>query len=393
MISIQNVSKVYQGSPWAAWKRTAVPPAAKWALRNINLDVHTGECFGLVGPNGSGKSTLLEILSGILEPTEGRVLTKGRIAALLELGAGFNPEFTGRENVRLNAELFGLTPSEITATLPQIEAFAGIGDFFDRPVREYSTGMYVRLAFAAAIHQSPDILIVDEALAVGDVRFANQCIRRLEEMRQAGTTILFVSHDLGLVKRLCHRAALLWGGELALVGEAKHVADEYVRRAQPEALDVPSAHLSQALPPRAPAWFASLHLNRPTLEHGETLEIFARCVARRDIPKLQFGLLLRNRQGIEIAGTNTTVERQPLGPFTVGQAFQLRAGFPCPFTRGDYTITLALQDEHGAPLDWRDDCLSFSVIDPRDHAGHTVLDVTFESKTADSPEPETPHAS
>jgi len=155
---------------------------------------------------GCGKSTLLQIVSGILQPTSGRVVTRGRLAALLELGAGFNPEFSGRENVFLNGEILGFSPPEIARILPGIEEFAGIGDFIDRPVKEYSSGMYVRLAFATAIHVDPEILIVDEALAVGDAIFANRCIRKFEELKDKGVTILFVSHDLGLVKQLSHRA-------------------------------------------------------------------------------------------------------------------------------------------------------------------------------------------
>ena len=160
------------------------PPTEFWALRDVNLSVERGEVLGVVGPNGSGKSTLLQIVSGILEPTRGRVLSSGRIAALLELGAGFNPEFTGRENVYLNGEILGIPRKEMERVFPQIERFAEIGTFLDRPVKEYSTGMYVRLAFSTAIHVDPEILIVDEALAVGDAIFANRCIKKFEELKQ-----------------------------------------------------------------------------------------------------------------------------------------------------------------------------------------------------------------
>src|SRR6266852_1858344 len=168
-----------------------------WALKDISFEVERGDVLGLVGPNGSGKSTLLQIVSGILQPTSGRVLTKGRVAALLELGAGFNPEFTGRENVYLNGEILGVSRREMEQVFPQIERFAEIGAFMDRPVKEYSSGMYVRLAFSTAIHVDPEILIVDEALAVGDAIFANRCIKKFEELKQRKVTVLFVSHDLG----------------------------------------------------------------------------------------------------------------------------------------------------------------------------------------------------
>ncbi len=353
--------------PWIS----SSSPAGHWALRDINFDVEPGECFGLVGPNGSGKSTLLEIIAGILEPTHGRVLTGGRVSALLELGAGFNPEFTGIENVRLNAELLGLRRDEIESRLPEIEAFAELGEYFRRPVREYSSGMYVRLAFAAAIHQSPEILIVDEALAVGDVRFANKCIRRLEEMKALGTTILFVSHDLGLVKRLCCRAAMLWEGTLESFGPAKEVADHYIRKSQPaRALARPE------IPPSTR--FTNLQLNEGRFHIGDTIQVRATVEIGEVIPELQIGILLRNRQGVEIAGTNTTIEGIRVGPFRDGEQISVCIRFPCRFTRGEYSLTLALQSPLGEPYDWRDDCLEFQVMDTRDYAGSVPLDATFE---------------
>src|SRR6478672_6605577 len=199
-----------------------------WALRDISFNVEKGETLGLVGPNGCGKSTLLQIVSGILQSTTGRVMTRGRIAALLELGAGFNPEFTGRENVFLNGEIMGLSRTEIDRAMPSIEAFAEIGEFLERPVKEYSSGMYVRLAFSTAIHVEPEILIVAEALAVGDAVFANRCVRKFQELRKRGVTVLFVSHDLGLVKRLSDRAIFMLQGQIAAEGEPKDVVNRYV---------------------------------------------------------------------------------------------------------------------------------------------------------------------
>src|SRR5436853_5333546 len=199
-----------------------------WALRDIAFEVEKGETLGLVGPNGCGKSTLLQIVSGILAPTTGRVVTRGRIAALLELGAGFNPEFSGRENVYLNGEIMGLSRAEIDKAMPSIEAFAEIGEFIERPVKEYSSGMYVRLAFSTAIHVDPDILIVDETLAVGDAVFANRCVRKFEELRARKITVLFVSHDLGLVKQLSDRAILLLGGRIEAQGAPNDVINRYI---------------------------------------------------------------------------------------------------------------------------------------------------------------------
>jgi ABC-type polysaccharide/polyol phosphate transport system ATPase subunit len=199
VILLQNVSKLYRLYKRPSDRVREIFPfyANKlhtdfWALRDISFQMEKGETLSLVGPNGCGKSTLLQIVCGILKPTMGRVVTRGRIAALLELGAGFNPEFTGRENVFLNGEIMGLSRAEIERALPSIEAFAEIGDFIERPVKEYSSGMYVRLAFSTAIHVQPDILVVDEALAVGDAVFANRCIRKFEELREQKITVLFV---------------------------------------------------------------------------------------------------------------------------------------------------------------------------------------------------------
>ncbi len=235
MLLVQNVSKLYRLYRTPFDRIRELNPLRKkplhtdfWALRDISFSVERGEVVSLVGPNGCGKSTLLQVISGILQPTTGRVVTRGRVAALLELGAGFNPEFSGRENVFINGEIMGISRAEMQRNLPLIEAFAEIGEFIDRPVKEYSSGMYVRLAFSTAIHVNPDILIVDEALAVGDAVFANRCIRKFEELREKKTTVLFVSHDLGLVKQLSNRAIFLLNGRIEAEGEPKHVIDKYI---------------------------------------------------------------------------------------------------------------------------------------------------------------------
>ena len=382
MISVQNVSKRYITQP-GFWRGRSPHEAEAqnefWALRNVSFDVPRGEVFGLVGPNGAGKSTLLQILAGILQPTEGRVLTQGRISALLELGAGFNLEFTGRENVRLNAELLGLSRKEIDSAIPEVEAFAELGRFFDRPVREYSTGMYVRLAFSAAIHQHPETLVVDEALAVGDARFANKCIRRLDELKAQGTTILFVSHDLGIVKRLCNRAALLWQGQLVTLGTPREISDEYTRRVQLDLTPLTTTNTTS----NNRTQILSAHLHHPEgpprtqFEINDSITLTAEVKVQHPNTQFQFGLLIRNRQGIDIAGTNSQIENCPItvdGPVTLSISFT----FPCHFTRGDYTITLATQDPDGTRQDWRDDFLEFRVNDRRDYAGSTWLNGNFE---------------
>jgi lipopolysaccharide transport system ATP-binding protein len=202
-----------------------------WALRGVDFTVGRGETVGIVGRNGSGKSTLLQILCGTLQPTEGQVRVRGRVAALLELGAGFNPEYTGRENVYLNASLFGMGRRETDRRLESILQFAEIGAFIDQPVRTYSSGMFIRLAFAVAISVEPDILVIDEALAVGDEAFQRKCFSRIEELKARGATVLFVSHSVGAVLQLCDRAILLDGGTRLLTGTPKTVVGYYQRLA------------------------------------------------------------------------------------------------------------------------------------------------------------------
>src|SRR5258708_359362 len=234
VISVQNVSKVYRlferplDRLLDAFPTRRRRTAEFWALRDVSFHVDKGEVFAIMGPNGSGKSTMLQNVSGILQPSMGRALTNGRIATLLELGAGFNPEFTGRENVFLNGEIIGLSRGAIQKVFPSIETFADIGRFIDRPVKEYSSGMYVRLAFSTAIHVDPEILIVDEALAVGDAIFSARCVQKFEELKQRKVTALFASHDLGLAKRLSHRAALMVDGRGAAYGTPKEVVNRYV---------------------------------------------------------------------------------------------------------------------------------------------------------------------
>lgn len=199
-----------------------------WALQDISFTLQRGETVGIVGRNGSGKSSLLQILCGTLSPSKGQVRVAGRIAALLELGAGFNPEFSGRDNVFLNAAILGLSHTEITQILPQILAFSELEEFIDRPVKTYSSGMYARLAFAIAIHVQPDILIVDEALAVGDSRFVAKCMRKIREIQKGGCSLLFVSHDISTVRALCQRVIWLDKGKLIADGEVFPITGRYM---------------------------------------------------------------------------------------------------------------------------------------------------------------------
>jgi lipopolysaccharide transport system ATP-binding protein len=220
-----------------------------WALRDVSVQVDVGETIGIIGRNGAGKSTLLQILCGTLNPTTGSVQTKGRIAALLELGSGFNPEFTGRENVYLNAAVLGLTRQEIDTRFDDIAAFADIGDFIDRPVKTYSSGMFVRLAFAVIAHVNADILVIDEALAVGDVVFTQKCMRFLRRFKKE-KTLVFVSHDIHSIINLCDRAMWLDHGMVRMLGGAKEVAEAYIQDANEETR-LTSGISSQSHTPRA----------------------------------------------------------------------------------------------------------------------------------------------
>lgn len=384
MVLVQNVSKLYRLYNKPTDRLMELVPFRRhryhsefWALKNVSVQVGAGEILGIVGPNGSGKSTLLQIASGILRPTSGRVATEGRVAALLELGAGFNPEFSGRENVFLNGEIMGLTRRETERVFPQIESFAEIGEYIDRPVKEYSSGMYVRLAFATAIHVEPEILIVDEALAVGDAIFANRCLQKLEELKERKVTILFVSHDLGLVKRLCHRAILMVRGEIACEGSPGEVVNRYVGLVHDrQALSGEQSELSGNYRhgDRTSSITGIRLLNADgdetnTVRTGDqvTVEVTARFAQSSVNPMV--GILIRNRLGIEVFGTNTHMEGMMPGELGAGDTLTARFRFCCHLTRQEYTLTVATQHADGRSQDWLDDALQFTVADEQYAAG------------------------
>ena len=240
-ISLQHVSKTYQlwgkRSQFATLKSALLrrelkpsPEASVLALRDVSFEVARGEAFGIIGRNGSGKSTLLKLMSGILKPTSGRVAVAGRIAALIELGAGFHPEITGRENIFINGIMLGLSRREIESRFERIVEFSGIRDFIDQPVKTYSSGMYVRLGFAVAVHVDPDILLIDEVLSVGDEEFSAKCVAKIQEMKQRGVTLVFVTHQLDQVKNLCDRAVWLDRGVIAAAGDPMRCVDAYLQQ-------------------------------------------------------------------------------------------------------------------------------------------------------------------
>jgi lipopolysaccharide transport system ATP-binding protein len=352
------------------------------------LRVEKGEVFAILGPNGSGKSTLLQVISGILQPTSGRVLCSGRVAALLELGAGFNPEFSGRENVYLNGEILGLSRKELDDAFPRIEAFAEIGQFIDRPVKEYSSGMYVRLAFSTAIHVDPEVLIVDEALAVGDAIFASRCVQKFEDLRRKNVTVLLVSHDLGLIKRLADRAAFMLDGKIVMQGAPKDAVNRYVgfvldrERASKErsagllaesgssisskssfrhgdgASRVLEVHILNAIG-------EICHAFRP----GEAIILRVRAAFHQPVSNPVVGILIRNRIGMDIFGTNSRLEHAELGDFEAGEEIEVEFELDCLLSRQEYTVTVAVQYWNGLSQDWLDDVLDFRVEDTKDVAG------------------------
>jgi lipopolysaccharide transport system ATP-binding protein len=389
VISVQNVSKLYHlyqhplDRILAGLGHRKRRSADFYALRDVSFRVEQGEVFAIIGPNGSGKSTLLQIICGILQPTRGRVLRGGRIAALLELGAGFNPEFSGRDNVYLNGEIMGLSRAEMERAFPKIEAFAEIGKFIDRPVKEYSTGMYVRLAFSTAIHVDPEILVVDEALAVGDAIFASRCIQKFEELRQRKVTILLVSHDLGLVKRLADRAAFMLTGKVVMEGSPKDAVNQYVgfaldqeRAAQPSANTIDGAAanatfrhgdgVSRIVDVRT---FNKTGAATRAFHPGESIIIRVQAVFRQSVAEPVVGLLIRNRIGMDVFGTNTRLEGISLGSFAAGDTLQIEFELDCLLSRQEYTLTVATQYPNGLSQDWVDDVLDFEVVDTKDVAG------------------------
>lgn len=368
------------------WKRHS----EFWALKDISFEIEAGTTTGIIGPNGSGKSTLLQIVTGTLEPTHGNVWHEGRIAALLELGSGFNNEFTGLENIFMNAALMGFSRSETEALLPEIERFAEIGPFIHQPVKTYSSGMYVRLAFSVAISASPQILIIDEALAVGDAVFQHRCMRRLKEMQESGVTILFVSHDLGAIRALCSRAILLQTGHVVADGKPSAVLNHYQKLimtrekdyAQQESLAEPSdpaqdIRLALRDTPKIECSYRhgagsaevlrvgllnSAYSPVSVVETGESVVIRLLVCFHANIVEPVFGFLLRNRHGIHLYGTNTELQQMTFGSVRRGEVVEISFLFNCWLAPDTYSVTAAVHSAKGISYDWLDGVLFFSVV-------------------------------
>jgi len=370
-----------------------------WALRDISFEIEPGTTVGIIGQNGCGKSTLLQIIAGTLSPTHGHVFHEGRIAALLELGAGFDPEFTGVENVYMNASLMGFSRRETTAILPRIERFAEIGEFIHQPVKTYSSGMFVRLAFAIAASVEPDILVIDEALAVGDAVFQHRCLRRIKDLRDRGATVLFVSHDTAAVRALCDRAILLNAGRMIADGAPADVLNDYQRivmeREEAYDADVARANddLSETEEELAPVHYTYRHgdgsativsaeLCDSSKRRLEIVETGAALVARvrirfqRDVEEPVVGFLIRNRHGIHAYGTNTKEQRITLGSIRHGQTLTVSFSFNCWLGIDDYSISFAVHSQEGQAYDWLDGTLFFRVVSQTMTEGIANLNAT-----------------
>ena len=429
VISLSGVSKCFRRykKPIDRLKELVVPSNRYaedfWALKDITLDIRRGETLGVIGQNGSGKSTLLQIIAGTLQPTSGTVLVKGRVSALLELGSGFNPEFTGRQNVFFNARILGLSQSEIENRFDEIVAFADIGSFIDQPVKSYSSGMFVRLAFAVAIHVNPQIFIVDEALAVGDVIFQHQCMKKIHELMESGVTTLFVSHDAGAVKALCNRSLMIHEGKQYLVGNPDHVIIEYLKKMTTLENERYPAKKSDKFrdsdPPKLESlgepldWFHSSenlgserewvlrksktvlkledHASRrgsdtaeiiglalfnnenewsgitPVFQFNEKVQLVVKIRANTFLESAILGFFLRDKNGYEIIGSNTCEEGHKLENLEELEEIDIVFEFNLPIKPGSYSLTAAIAENYLAGTsNWLDNILILQVMPPQD---------------------------
>jgi ABC-type polysaccharide/polyol phosphate transport system ATPase subunit len=355
-----------------------------WALRDISFEIQSGTTTGVIGPNGCGKSTLLQIIAGTLEPTGGSVWREGRVAALLELGAGFDPESTGVENVYMNAALMGLSRRETDKLFPDIERFAEIGPFIYQPVKTYSSGMFVRLAFAIAANVEPDILVIDEALAVGDAVFQHRCLRRIKEIQERGATVLFVSHDAAAVRALCARAILLSAGRVIADGTPSDALNHYQRivmeREQAFEQETARADADESAdedklpPPRytyrhgdGSAEIVGAELldatRRPVrvVETGAELSLRVRVRFDRNVDDAVVGFLINNGHGIHAYGTNTREQQIDFGSLRRGEVIEVVFAFNCWLGLDQFSLSLAVHSRDGVSYDWLEGVIFFRV--------------------------------
>jgi len=382
-ITVTDVGKAYKKYP-TRWARLAewVLPGDKlrheltWVLQGVSFTVSPGEAVGIVGMNGAGKSTLLKMITGTTMPTTGSVEITGRVAALLELGMGFHPDFTGRQNVFMAGQLLGLTVEDIDRLMPEIEAFAEIGEYIDQPVRMYSSGMQMRLAFSVATAQRPDVLIVDEALSVGDAYFQHKSFDRIRKYRDQGTTLLLVSHDKGSIQAICDRAILLNSGKLAMEGAPESVMDFYnamlADRANHKVEQVERDDGKvQTVSGTGEASVIDIALLNDKKERIEVIDVGQKVTLRvvvkvyESLPKLVLGYGIKDRLGQVVYGTNTYFTDQAISLAGKDSEFIFNIGFEANIGPGNYSIQTALvsSDTHlENNYEWRDLALVFTVV-------------------------------
>ncbi len=341
-----------------------------WALRDISFEVPRGATIGVVGPNGSGKSSLLGLIAGTLHPTEGRVMSEGRIASLLELGAGFHPDLTGRENVFLNAALLGIPREDVAARFDHIVGFADMQEFIDVPVKHYSSGMYVRLGFAVATELRPDILLVDEVLSVGDIAFQLKCLDRIRQFQREGRTILFVSHALQTVEEFCHEAILIHRSRLTARGDPAEVILSYIRAYMGE-----GGYLYTQEFGTRDVEFGEVRLldargdEAGTLTSGERMTVEIPWVAKVRIPRPVFGYSLKTGNGLYLFGSNTQIEGVEVPDLEGEGTIRLHLD-PLTLMRGNFFLSLSIHSwDHAIQYHRREDWYPFSVRNPTEHPG------------------------
>jgi len=374
-IFVSHLGKAYKKyhSRWGRLQEWVLPfrgthHSLTWILRDISFQIAPGEAVGIIGINGAGKSTLLKLITGTTQPTTGKVAMHGRVAALLELGMGFHPEFSGRQNVYMAGQLIGLTSAEIDQLMPEIEAFAGIGEYIDQPVRVYSSGMQVRLAFSVATARRPDILIVDEALSVGDAYFQHRSFERIRQFRELGTTLLIVSHDRIAMQAICDRALLLDGGRLVKQGAPEEVMDYYnaliAERENSTVSQVTNGEgRVQTTSGTGEATVTEIVLEDAAgapvemVNVGEAVTLRVEVLVKQPLARLVLGYMIKDRLGQPVFGTNTHHLDQVLTDVQAGERIGFRFAFPLNLGDGSYSITTALTstETHLADnYEWRD---------------------------------------
>lgn len=423
-ISLRNVSKCYKQyhRPVDRLKEILLPDQKTseefWALRDINFDISKGQTVGIIGRNGCGKSTLLQIIAGTLTPTTGEVSVKGRVSALLELGSGFNPEFTGRQNVFFNGRLLGLSQQEIENKFDEIAAFADIGNFIEQPVKTYSSGMFVRLAFAVAVNVDPEILIVDEALAVGDVVFQHRCMRKMRRLMDSGVTTLFVSHDSGAIKTLCNSAVMIHDGQIYTTGLPNDVIIRYLKLVTDLELGLSQVELesqleeqtvqeqtvdddiaeniaaksatsnkSSAKQSSGKQSFTKLKrrgsgkaqieeiklLNSlgedagvsPVFGFNEEITLVVNLKVYESLQSCILGFYVCDKNGNEVIGSNTFEENVRIENLNPGETLEVLFTFNLPLRANSYSLTVAGSENYESlTFDWIDNAMVFQVLPP-----------------------------